>query len=115
MGDIFQHLGVCPLCSRKLRADRAQVIRETARMVFAGAECAICSASLLLAVIRVAFNQAGGRENREGAVGFVTVIGMVSDLTSSDARALCAAKPLMADDVLALHSYLAKTRRRSDI
>lgn len=108
MTDLFHHLGACPLCGRKLRADRVRVIRETARTIFAGAECATCSASLLLAVIRVALNQAGIRENREGVTGFATVIGMISDLTPSDARALCSAKPLMADDVLVLHRYLSK-------
>lgn len=108
MADIFQHLGACPLCGRKLRADHVRVIRETARTVFAGAECPTCSASLLLAAIRVGLHQAGGRETRENAAPFATMIGMISDLTPSDARTLGTAKPLTADDVLALHRYLSK-------
>jgi hypothetical protein len=108
MTDLFQHLGACPLCSKKLTRDRVRVIRETARAVFAEAECATCAGSLLFAVIRSAFHQAGALESLEGAAGFTTMIGMISDLTLSDAKALAQAKPLRADDVLMLHRYLLK-------
>lgn len=108
MTDIFHRLGACPLCGRKLHADRVRIIRETARTIFAGAECATCFASLLFMVIRVAFNQVGARENRAELTGFATMIGMVSDLTPSDARTLCVSRPLTADDVLALHRHFIR-------
>lgn len=116
MSDFLNYLGSCPLCHRRLRAERATVIEETSQRALLEADCASCAASLLLTVMRT---DAGldtaflpGDFHRDAAL--VTTVGMVTDLTAGDAKKILRQPAITVDDVLELHDYLKKRNKNGD-
>lgn len=126
MSDLLHYLGNCPLCNRRLRAERATVIERAHGLVMASVDCQNCWASLVLTIISSRHFPLPEARKTLASLGrtfvdtlelseendVVTLLGMVTDLTASDAKKLSREPRLTFDDVLELHEYFAKQVKR---
>jgi hypothetical protein len=83
----------CPLCTGEYASDGIQVLKDECDAQLLHLTCATCKGAMLALVV-------------ETHIG-LSSIGMLTDLTQSDASRMCDKEPLTEDDVLAVHDVLA--------
>lgn len=89
----FKYLGNCPMCISKFEPRMATIISRNLNMAHIYAQCTKCKSSVSVIV-------------KKNAVGFVTTVGMLTDMTKDDLQRLKIIKPLSADDVIEIHKIL---------
>lgn len=89
----FKYLGSCPVCGEAFTARGSSVISRKNDMTNVYAQCSDCKSSVSLYVIK-------------SAMGFVTTIGTLTDMTKKDLMRYDDLKPISADDILELHKIL---------
>ncbi|MDP3794642.1 MAG: hypothetical protein Q8R13_01795 [bacterium] len=106
----LKYISSCPLCNRKLRPADASIIAQTAQGALVSAVCRNCSTSLLLAVMGNTTDEHPWKERSRASM--VTLVGIVTDLTSSDARRFLHRKSLGVGDVLSIHQRWRRQSQR---
>lgn len=86
-------LGNCPVCAAAYRQECASVVEKQGDALTFHVDCKECASSALLTVY-------------SGLKGFVTTVGVPTDLAKADLARVKRSKRLTSDDVLELHTFL---------
>lgn len=89
----FKFVGSCPVCAAHYQARNITLVSRKANLSHIHAQCASCKSSAMMFVVR-------------NAAGFVTTIGMSTDMNIDDMRKFRSAAPITSDDVIELHKLL---------
>ncbi|MEX2145190.1 MAG: hypothetical protein WD712_02325 [Candidatus Spechtbacterales bacterium] len=89
----FKYLGSCPSCEAGFGSRDASVINKKSDLSQIYAQCPNCKSSVSVFVFR-------------SNIGFITTVGILTDMQKEDILRLKKAKPITADDVLELHKFL---------
>lgn len=89
----FKYLGSCPVCSSKFEPRMATVVSRQLNAVNIYAQCIRCKSSISVLV-------------KKNAMGFVTTVGMLTDMTKKDIERIKTLKPISVDDVIEIHKIL---------
>jgi len=89
----FKYLGSCPSCETGFGSRNASVIKKKPDMSHIYAQCPNCKSSVSVFVFR-------------SRIGFVTTVGILTDMQKEDILRLKRVRPISADDVLELHKIL---------
>jgi|SRR3989338_4325730 len=90
-------LGNCSICSAPYEKSRTRVVEENQDTITLHIDCAGCGSSALVAI------QAGFK-------GFITTVGMPTDLTKTDLNRLRRRTQVNSDDVIKLHEHFYPQR-----
>ena|SRR3989338_3051595 len=89
----FKYLGSCPMCNSKFEPRMSTIINRHFNATHIYAQCTKCKSSVSVFV-------------KKNIVGFVTTVGMLTDMTKEDIYKLKTIKPLSADDIIEFHQTL---------
>ena len=89
----FKYLGCCPVCASPFQGRQTEILNRKEGLSQVYAQCGDCKSSIVIFVLR-------------NAIGFVTTIGMLTDMTKKDILRFGKMEPLTSDDVLELHQIL---------
>lgn len=89
----FKYVGSCSVCSTAFEARNAHILVRKPDMSHVYAQCFKCKSSAIVYVLK-------------SGTGFITTIGMLTDMTKEDIEKFKKMKPISADDVLELHRAL---------
>ncbi|MEX2008281.1 MAG: hypothetical protein WD850_02255 [Candidatus Spechtbacterales bacterium] len=93
----FEHkyLGSCSVCGVKFQGRNTEVLSRKPDISHIYAQCARCKSSTVVFILR-------------NTSGFVTTIGMLTDMKKKDILRFRKMNPITGDDVLDLHRILEK-------
>jgi hypothetical protein len=86
----------CPLCETEYKFDQIDLIDEDANAHLVHITCTVCTSKMLAIITMSGFGMSS--------------IGMITDLTASDAGRFQSAEPISADDLLDLYEVLQRDR-----
>ncbi|MEX0870001.1 MAG: hypothetical protein WDZ39_01055 [Candidatus Spechtbacterales bacterium] len=89
----FKYLGNCSVCGTSFETRKTTLISRKEGISHVYAQCVECKSSVIIFVIK-------------STAGFVTTVGMLTDMTKQDLDKFKKRKPITADDVLELHKAL---------
>lgn len=89
----FKYLGSCPVCGSSFQGRQTEILNRREGLSQVYAQCSECKSSIVIFVLR-------------NAIGFITTIGMLTDMTKKDILRFGKMEPLTSDDVLELHQML---------
>ncbi|OGZ61938.1 MAG: hypothetical protein A2932_01865 [Candidatus Spechtbacteria bacterium RIFCSPLOWO2_01_FULL_46_10] len=89
----FKYVGSCPVCSARYAPRNLAHVGKKANMSQVHARCFSCKSSTMIFVVR-------------NASGFVTTIGMLTDMSLKDAKRFRTMQPITSDDLIELHKTL---------
>ena len=89
----FKYLGNCSVCGEAFKPRNAHLLSRDPELSHVYTQCSECKSSSITFVLK-------------STMGFITTIGMLTDMTKSDIERFKGKKPISADDVLELHKSL---------
>lgn len=88
-----KYLGSCSVCEISFQPRSANLISRKDEVTQIYAQCSNCKSSVIIFVLK-------------SAMGFVTTVGMLTDMTKRDLEKFSKTNPITADDILELHKSL---------
>ena len=89
----FKYIGNCSVCGMPFQARNAHILTRKPELSHVYTQCSECKSSAIVFVLK-------------SATGFVTTVGMLTDMSKEDIDKFKKMKPITADDVLELHKAL---------
>lgn len=89
----FKYLGNCSVCGESFQPRNAHLLDRKPDISHVYTQCSKCKSSSITFVLK-------------NTMGFITTIGMLTDMTKGDIEKFKDKKPISADDVLELHKSL---------
>jgi len=90
--EILQHIAICPICGNDYRQNKANLFAQQENVNLAHISCAKSQSNFIAMIIFLG----------QG----VSSVGMVSDLTLSDAERICRLKRITVDELIDFHKLI---------